>query len=53
MDKNEDRYPLLEKIFNLLSAQNEEIKEDIKDLEEAIAKVKVDPTDTDGDTDAE
>ena len=40
MDKNKERYPLLEKIFNLLSAQNEEIKEDIKKIQEAIDQLK-------------
>lgn len=47
MDKNEERYPLLEKIFNLLSVQNEEIKADIKDLQDAIAKLQDVPTDSD------
>ena len=32
--------PLLEKIFNLLSSQNEEIKENIKKIQEAIAQLK-------------
>ncbi len=45
MSKNEERYPLLEKIFTLLSAQNEEIKEEIKELQEAIAKFDEEPTD--------
>ena len=40
MDKNKERYPLLEKIFNLLSSQNEEIKENIKKIQEAIAQLK-------------
>lgn len=44
MDKNEDRYPLLEKIYSLLTAQNEEIKEDIQELQEAIARLQ-NPTD--------
>lgn len=47
MDKNEERYPLLEKIFNLLTSQNEEIKNDIKDLEEAIATLKNQDSDAD------
>ncbi len=42
MDKNQERYPLLEKIFNLLSSQNEQIKNDIKNLQEAIASLKGD-----------
>lgn len=36
MDKNKERYPLLEKIYNLLVSQNAEIKENIKNLQEAI-----------------
>ncbi len=49
MEKNQERYPLLEKIFNLLSSQNTEIKEDIKKLQDAIAQLK----DSDDNTDAE
>lgn len=49
MEKNEERYPLLEKIFNLLSAQNEEIKADIKELQDALAKLQDVPTDSDSD----
>ncbi len=52
MEKNEDRYPLLEKIFNLLTTQNAEIKEDIKNLQEAIDSLKADDT-TDETADAE
>lgn len=51
MEKNSERYPLLEKIFNLLSSQNTEIKEDIKELQEAIDSLKA--TDTDDDTTAD
>ncbi len=40
MDKNQERYPLLEKIFNLLNSQNEQIKEDIKNIQDAIAQLK-------------
>ena len=40
MDKNQERYPLLEKIFNLLNSQNEQIKADIKELQEAIEQLK-------------
>ncbi len=46
MDKNQDRYPLLEQIFNLLTSQNEQIKDNIKELQDAIAELK-------GDTDQE
>lgn len=49
MEKNQERYPLLEKIFNLLSSQNTEIKEDIKKLQDAIAQLK----DSDDNADAE
>ena len=48
MEKNSERYPLLEKIFNLLSSQNTEIKEDIKELQEAIDSLKA--TDSDDTT---
>lgn len=40
MDKNQERYPLLEQIFTLLSSQNETIKDDIKKLQDAIAQLK-------------
>ncbi len=40
MDKNQERYPLLEKIFNLLTSQNEQIKAEIKSLQDAIASLK-------------
>ena len=40
MSKNEERYPLLEKIYNLLSAQNEELKSNVNELQEAIAELK-------------
>ena len=40
MSKNEERYPLLEKIFNLLSSQNAEIKDEIKKLQDAISTLK-------------
>ena len=45
MEKNADRYPLLEQIFNLLTSQNAEIKEDIKNLQEAIDSLKADDAD--------
>ena len=50
MSKNAERYPLLEKIFNLLSSQNAEIKENIKNLQEAIEKIK---NESNGEGDAE
>ena len=40
MSKNEQRYPLLEQIFNLLSSRNTEIKNNIKKLQEAIEELK-------------
>ena len=40
MSKNKERYPLLEKIFNLLSSQNAEIKDEIKKLQDAISTLK-------------
>lgn len=36
MAKNEERYPLLEKIYNLLTSQNAEIKAEIKALQDAL-----------------
>ena len=42
MSKNAERYPLLEKIFNLLSTQNAEIKENIKNIQEAIDSLNSD-----------
>ena len=54
MAKNEERYPLLEKIYNLLTSQNTEIKDDIKKLQEAIDELKSSDTDSATDsTDAE
>lgn len=50
MSKNAERYPLLEKIFNLLSTQNAEIKENIKNLQEVIEKIK---NESNGEGDAE
>ena len=47
MAKNKERYPLLEKIYDLLTSQNAEIKEDIKKLQEAIAQLKADDDSTD------
>ncbi len=52
MAKNKERYPLLEKIYDLLTSQNAEIKEDIKKLQEAIAQLKTADDSTDS-TDAE
>ena len=50
MSKNAERYPLLEKIYNLLSSQNAEIKANIKNLQEAIEKIK---NESNGEGDAE
>ena len=50
MSKNAERYPLLEKIYNLLSSQNAEIKASIKNLQEAIEKIK---NESNGEGDAE
>ena len=52
MEKNSERYPLLEQIFNLLTSQNAQIKEDIKNLQEAIDSLKSDD-DADDTADAE
>ncbi len=40
MNKNEDRYPLLEKMYNILTAQNEELKASIARTKEELAKVR-------------
>ena len=50
MAKNEERFPLLERIYNLLVSQNDEIKANIADIEEAIKIVNGDAADdaTDG-----
>lgn len=40
MNANKDRYPILENTFNILTANNETLKEDIKATEEAIASLK-------------
>ncbi len=48
MDKNADRYPLLEKMFNILTAQNEELKASIArtNAELAILRGEGDTTTT-------
>ena len=45
MEKNQDRYPLLEQIYNLLSSQNTQIKQNIKDIQEAIERLKAENPD--------
>ena len=50
MSKNAERYPLLEKIYNLLSSQNAEIKASIKNLKKDIEKIK---NESNGEGDAE
>lgn len=40
MDKNVERYPLLEKMYDILTAQNNEIKADIERTNEELAKVR-------------
>ena len=40
ISKNKERYPLLEKIYNLLSIQNEEIKANIEEIKLAIETLK-------------
>ena len=40
MDNNKERYPLLEQIYTLLVTKNKDIKEEIKNLQEAIEKIK-------------
>ncbi len=45
MEANKERYPLLEQIYNLLSSQNTQIKQDIKTLQEAIERLKAENPD--------
>ncbi len=45
MEKNQERYPLLEQIYNLLSSQNAQIKQDIKNIQEAIERLKAENPD--------
>lgn len=40
MSKNEERYPLLERIFTVLSEQNESLKADIERAEQELAEVR-------------
>ncbi len=40
MDNNKERFPILENTYNILMNNNETLKEDIKNTEEAIAKLK-------------
>lgn len=40
MTANKDRYPILENTFNILTANNETLKADIKETEEAIEALK-------------
>ena len=39
MEKNEERYPLLEQIFNLLSSKNASLKADIATHEKMLARL--------------
>jgi polyhydroxyalkanoate synthesis regulator phasin len=40
MAANKDRYPILEKTYNILMKGNKELREDIQELEEKIARLK-------------
>ena len=42
MTKNAERYPLLEKIYNVLTTQNAEIKAEIEKIQAQIEKAKKD-----------
>ncbi len=44
MKKNEERYPLLEKMYNVLKARNDELKSDIAYYKEEIAKLEAEGT---------
>lgn len=41
MEANKDRYPILEKTYNILFNDNKTLKEDIEELEEKIANLKI------------
>ena len=49
MDANKERYPILERTFNILSQNNETIKSDIEKTESAIAALKANNSDENGD----
>ena len=40
MDANKDRYPILERTYNILAENNENLKKDIEETENAIAALK-------------
>lgn len=42
MDANKDRYPILERTYNILAENNENLKKDIEETENAIAALKAD-----------
>ena len=46
MNKNQERYPLLEQIFNLLTSRNAELKASIANHEKMLEKLNADTTDT-------
>ena len=45
MEQNKDRFPILEKTNQILVEQNQQIKDDIAEVEDAIAKLKANNTD--------
>jgi len=40
MEKNKERYPILENTYNILKSNNEQIKQDIEEVERAIETLK-------------
>ena len=48
MAKNAERYPLLEKMYNILSSQNEQIKANIERTKAELAKLRAKKDGTDG-----
>ena len=40
MKNNEERYPLLEKMYNVLKARNEDLKNDVESLTAEIARLE-------------
>lgn len=53
MAANKERYPILERTFNILSENNETIKKDIEETENAIAALKVEEPAEDTNNDAD
>lgn len=53
MSENKDRYPLLEKMYNVLKERDEEIKNDIETYKERIAKLEAEEQENASETSSE